>query len=198
MAGSRFANRRGLYMGRRATKPHVALYRISRGRLANHLPGLPAARILLLDHTGAKTGLKRTSPVMYYRDWNLTAVAASQAGQPTKPGLRRTQPGSEWVPVLLRRERGHECDGPIDPAPQVAFGRSVARRDPPPRRDAAGALPRAAGSRTLDDHGADRGSIRTQEAPTKALRASSTLLRCLSTRCVSLNSGTVAGSAESR
>src|SRR5437764_11204726 len=85
MAGSRFASRRGLYMGRRATKPHVALYRISRGKLANHLPGLPGARILLLDHTGAKTGRKRTSPVMYYRDGSLIAVAASQAGQPTNP-----------------------------------------------------------------------------------------------------------------
>jgi deazaflavin-dependent oxidoreductase (nitroreductase family) len=85
MAGSRLMNKRGLYMGRRATKPHVALYRVSRGRIANHLPGLPGARILLLDHTGAKTGVKRTSPVMFYRDGDLIAVAASQAGQPTNP-----------------------------------------------------------------------------------------------------------------
>jgi deazaflavin-dependent oxidoreductase (nitroreductase family) len=111
MAASRFANRRGLYMGRRATRPHVALYRISRGRLANHLPGLPAARILLLDHTGAKTGLKRTSPVMYYRDGHRIAVAASQAGQPTHPAwfhnLKATpettiQIGPETRPVRAR------------------------------------------------------------------------------------------------
>src|SRR6266852_1573374 len=31
-AGSRFANMRGIYLGRRATKVHVALYRLSRGR----------------------------------------------------------------------------------------------------------------------------------------------------------------------
>ena len=85
MSVSRFANQHGLYMGRRATKPHVAFYRLSGGRLANHLPGLPGARILLLDHTGAKTGVKHTSPVMYYEDMNVTAVAASQAGQPTNP-----------------------------------------------------------------------------------------------------------------
>jgi deazaflavin-dependent oxidoreductase (nitroreductase family) len=85
MAVSRFINSRGVYMGRRATKPHVALYRLSRGRLANHLPGMPGARILLLDHTGARTGVKRTSPVMYYSDGSLIAVAASQAGQPTNP-----------------------------------------------------------------------------------------------------------------
>jgi len=85
MAGSRFANKRGVYMGRRATKIHVAVYRLSRGRVGNHLPGLPGARILLLDHTGAKTKVRRTSPVMYYEDGDLIAVAASQAGQPTNP-----------------------------------------------------------------------------------------------------------------
>jgi len=85
MAGSRFANKRGVYMGRRATKIHVAVYRLSRGRVGNHLPGLPGALILLLDHTGAKTKVRRTSPVMYYEDGDLIAVAASQAGQPTNP-----------------------------------------------------------------------------------------------------------------
>jgi F420H(2)-dependent quinone reductase len=107
MAGSRFANRRGLYMGRRATKPHVALYRISRGRLANHLPGLPAARILLLDHTGAKTGLKRTSPVMYYRDGNLTAVAASQAGQPTNPAWFHNLKATPETTIRIGAETQH-------------------------------------------------------------------------------------------
>ena len=107
MAGSRFANSRGLYMGRRATKPHVALYRISRGRLANHLPGLPAARILLLDHTGAKTGLKRTSPVMYYRDGNLIAVAASQAGQPTNPAWFHNLKANPETTIQIGAETRH-------------------------------------------------------------------------------------------
>ena len=106
MAGSRFANRRGLYLGRRATKPHVALYRISRGRLANHLPGLPAARILLLDHTGAKTGRKRTSPVMYHRDGNLIAVAASQAGQPTNPAWFHNLKATPETTIQIGAVRG--------------------------------------------------------------------------------------------
>jgi len=63
----------------------VAVYRLSRGRVGNHLPGLSGALILLLDHTGAKTKVRRTSPVMYYEDGDLIAVAASQAGQPTNP-----------------------------------------------------------------------------------------------------------------
>ena len=84
-AGSRFANQRGIYLGRRATKVHVALYRLSSGRLGGHIPGMPEARILLLDHTGAKTGAVRTSPVMYYQDRGLIAVGATQAGQPANP-----------------------------------------------------------------------------------------------------------------
>jgi deazaflavin-dependent oxidoreductase (nitroreductase family) len=107
MAGSRFANKRGLYMGRRATKLHVALYRISRGRLTNHLPGVPAARILLLDHTGAKTGLKRTSPLIYYRDGTLIAVAASQAGQPTHPAWFHNLQATSETTIQIGAERWH-------------------------------------------------------------------------------------------
>ncbi|HEX6461563.1 MAG TPA: nitroreductase/quinone reductase family protein [Thermoleophilaceae bacterium] len=63
----------------------MAVYRWSGGRLGGHLPGMPGARILLLDHVGAKSGIRRTSPVMYHRDGHLIAVAASKAGQPTNP-----------------------------------------------------------------------------------------------------------------
>lgn len=85
IAVSEFANKRGLYMGRRLTRIHVAAYRRSAGKQGGHLPGLPQARILLLDHTGAKSGKPRTSPVMYHRDGDTIAIAASKAGQPTNP-----------------------------------------------------------------------------------------------------------------
>jgi deazaflavin-dependent oxidoreductase (nitroreductase family) len=84
-ASSAFANKRGIYLGRRSTKIHVALYRRSRGRLGGHVPGWPEARIALIDHTGAKSGVRRTSPVMYHKDGDTIAVAASKAGQPTHP-----------------------------------------------------------------------------------------------------------------
>jgi deazaflavin-dependent oxidoreductase (nitroreductase family) len=84
-AGSEFANKRGLYLGRRSTKLHVALFRRSGGRLGNHIPGWPEARIALVDHTGAKTGTKRTSPLMYLEDGEAIVVMASKAGQPTNP-----------------------------------------------------------------------------------------------------------------
>jgi F420H(2)-dependent quinone reductase len=85
LALSLFTNRRGVYTGRRTTKLHVALYRWSGGRLGGHMPGVPTARILLLDHLGARTGARRTSPLVYQREGDALAVVASKAGQPTHP-----------------------------------------------------------------------------------------------------------------
>lgn len=84
-ATSQFANKRGVYLGRRSTKLHVALYRRSGGRIGGHIPGWPEARIVLVDHTGAKSGVRRTSPVMYLEDGDAVVVMASRAGQPTNP-----------------------------------------------------------------------------------------------------------------
>jgi deazaflavin-dependent oxidoreductase (nitroreductase family) len=84
-SSSEFANKRGIYMGRRSTKFHVALYRWTGGKIGGHIPGWPEARILLVDHTGAKSGAKRTSPLMFHEDGDAIAVAASKAGQPTHP-----------------------------------------------------------------------------------------------------------------
>jgi deazaflavin-dependent oxidoreductase (nitroreductase family) len=85
LSASQFANERGLYLGRRSTRIHVALYRWTRGRLGGHVPGFPAARILLIDHVGAKTGRRRVSPVICHEEDGLVAVVASKAGQPTNP-----------------------------------------------------------------------------------------------------------------
>jgi F420H(2)-dependent quinone reductase len=84
-SSSQFANKHGLYLGRRSARIHVALYRRTGGKLGGHLPGLPSARILLLDHTGAKSRARRTSPLMYHEDGDVVAVMASKGGQPTHP-----------------------------------------------------------------------------------------------------------------
>lgn len=82
---SQFANKHGVYLGRRSTKIHVALYRRTGGRFGGHLPGWPGAGILLLEHVGARSGESRTSPLMYNEDGDVVAVAASKAGQPSNP-----------------------------------------------------------------------------------------------------------------
>ncbi|MFI6871595.1 nitroreductase/quinone reductase family protein [Nocardia sp. NPDC050406] len=84
-AGGRFANRHGIYAGRLSTAWHNRIYRWSKGKLGGHMPGHPGARILLLDHVGAKSGTRRTSPVIYVDHNGAVAVAASKAGQPTHP-----------------------------------------------------------------------------------------------------------------
>lgn len=80
-----FASRRGVYLGRRSTRIHVAIYRWTRGRLGKRVPGFPDARIALVDHVGAKSGVLRTSPLIYLEDADSVVVAASKAGQPTNP-----------------------------------------------------------------------------------------------------------------
>ena len=77
--------KRGMYLGRRSAKLHVALYRRTRGRVGSRLPGWHQARILLVDHVGAKSGAKRTSPVLYCEHGDAVAVVGSKAGQATHP-----------------------------------------------------------------------------------------------------------------
>ena len=104
MSASEFANRRGVYLGKRSTKIHVALYRRSGGRLGGHLPGWATARILLLDHVGARTGVRRTSPVMYHEHGDTVAVAASKAGQPTNPAWFHNLKANPDTTIQLGRE----------------------------------------------------------------------------------------------
>jgi deazaflavin-dependent oxidoreductase (nitroreductase family) len=84
-SSARFLNKRGVYAGRRSTKVHVALYRRTDGKIGGALPGLPEARIALVDHVGAKSGTKRTSPLIYHEYGDAIVVVASKGGQPTHP-----------------------------------------------------------------------------------------------------------------
>jgi deazaflavin-dependent oxidoreductase (nitroreductase family) len=61
------------------------LYRWSGDKFGGYLPGWPAARILLLEHTGARSGVGRTTPLIYCEEGDVIAVAASKGGQPTHP-----------------------------------------------------------------------------------------------------------------
>jgi F420H(2)-dependent quinone reductase len=63
---------------------HTALYRASGGRLGHTIPGV-GGRMLLLDHVGAKSGKKRTSPLLYVRDGHDIVVVASKGGYPRHP-----------------------------------------------------------------------------------------------------------------
>ncbi|HEX7293094.1 MAG TPA: nitroreductase/quinone reductase family protein [Solirubrobacterales bacterium] len=85
LAIGQFASERGVYLGRRSTRIHVAIYRWTRGRLGKRVPGFPEARIALVDHVGARSGVHRTSPLIFLEDAGSVVVVASKAGQPTSP-----------------------------------------------------------------------------------------------------------------
>ncbi|HEX5526674.1 MAG TPA: nitroreductase family deazaflavin-dependent oxidoreductase [Solirubrobacterales bacterium] len=63
---------------------HTFLYRRTGGRLGHRIPGL-RGRMLLLDHVGAKSGIKRTSPLQYIEDGDDVAVIASKGGYSKNP-----------------------------------------------------------------------------------------------------------------
>jgi F420H(2)-dependent quinone reductase len=69
---------------RRLMGVHTAVYRASGGRLGHHLPGMRAP-MLLLDHEGAKSGKKRTSPLLYMNDGDDLVIVASKGGYPKHP-----------------------------------------------------------------------------------------------------------------
>ena len=89
---------------------HTLLYRASHGIVGHHLPGV-SAPMLLLDHVGARSGVKRTSPLLYIRDGDDLVIVASKGGYPKNPAWfhnLRTHPettvqgGSERRPVRAR------------------------------------------------------------------------------------------------
>lgn len=63
---------------------HTFVYRATGGRIGHSAPGMPT--ILLLDHVGAKSGKKRTSPLLYFRDGENVVIVASKGGFPKHPG----------------------------------------------------------------------------------------------------------------
>ena len=57
-------------------------FRSNSGNVGGQLAGAP---LLLLTSTGAKTGQKHTTPMMYLADGDRLVVFASKAGAPTNP-----------------------------------------------------------------------------------------------------------------
>jgi deazaflavin-dependent oxidoreductase (nitroreductase family) len=89
---------------------HTFLYRRTGGRLGHTLPGVPG-KMLLLDHVGAKSGVKRTSPLLYVEDGANLVIVGSKGGFPKHPAWfhnlqanpdTTVQIGSEVRPVHAR------------------------------------------------------------------------------------------------
>jgi deazaflavin-dependent oxidoreductase (nitroreductase family) len=57
-------------------------FRANQGRVGGMFENMP---LLLLHHTGAKSGQERVNPVAYHRDGDRYVIFASKAGAPTNP-----------------------------------------------------------------------------------------------------------------
>jgi len=94
---------------RRVMGLHTLAYRASGGRIGQRIPGV--GKMLLLDHVGAKSGTKRTSPLLYTPDGDNLLIVASKGGFPKHPAWFHNlvanpdtmiQVGSEHRPVHAR------------------------------------------------------------------------------------------------
>jgi F420H(2)-dependent quinone reductase len=103
---------------RRFMGVHTFLYRRTGGRLGHTIPGVPG-KMLLLDHVGAKSGVKRTSPLLYVVDGADLVIVASKGGFPKHPAWfhnllanpdTTVQVGSELRPVHARVAAPEERD----------------------------------------------------------------------------------------
>lgn len=90
---------------------HVAVYRLSGGRVGASFAGL---RFLLLRTTGARSGRLRTTPLLYITDGADVVVVASNGGQPRHPGwfanLRQTPEVELTVGAEVWRARARIAD----------------------------------------------------------------------------------------
>ena len=68
---------------RRLMGGHTAVYRATKGVVGHRIPFLPP--MLLLEHVGAKSGVKRTSPLAYVEDGDKLVLVASKGGNPRHP-----------------------------------------------------------------------------------------------------------------
>ena len=68
------------------------------------MPGVPGT-MLLLDHVGAKSGKRRTSPLLYFRDGENVVIVASKGGYPKNPAWFHNLMANPDTTAQIGRER---------------------------------------------------------------------------------------------
>jgi deazaflavin-dependent oxidoreductase (nitroreductase family) len=96
---------------------HAKIYRATRGLIGYRTPGFPD--VLLLDHIGARSGKRRTTPLVFARDGANTILIASKGGYPKNPAWYHNlkanpdttiQIGSKVIDVHAREAKPEEYD----------------------------------------------------------------------------------------
>jgi deazaflavin-dependent oxidoreductase (nitroreductase family) len=88
---------------RRLMGGHTAVYQVTRGRIGHRFPGSPP--MLLLDHVGAKSAHKRTTPLVYVEDGENLVLVASKGGNPKNPAWFHNLRASPETTVQVGSER---------------------------------------------------------------------------------------------
>lgn len=81
---------------------HAALYRLTGGKL---MASVGKAPVLLLETTGAKTGRRRTAPLLYLKEGDDFIVVASAGGSPRHPGWYRNLLAHPRAEVIVGARR---------------------------------------------------------------------------------------------
>ena len=96
------------------TQGHVAIFRATGGKIGSHVPG--GGPMLLLNHVGAKSGKRRTTPLQYFPDGEDIVLIASKGGARKNPGWYHNLKANPVTTVELkgeqRRVQVHEASPP--------------------------------------------------------------------------------------
>ena len=101
-------------------------FRANQGRVAT----FARQPLLLLTHTGAKTGKRRTNPLAYFRDGDRFIVVASKGGAPTNPDWYYNLLTNPQATIEVGNERLEVSAEPADPAERERFWTMVIERNP--------------------------------------------------------------------
>jgi deazaflavin-dependent oxidoreductase (nitroreductase family) len=85
-----------------ASQVNVVLYRLSGGRLGGKMEDLP---VLLLEHTGRKSGKARTAPLLYLEDGSDLVIVASRGGSDETPAWWLNLQSKPQVVVEIKGQR---------------------------------------------------------------------------------------------
>jgi deazaflavin-dependent oxidoreductase (nitroreductase family) len=101
-------------------------FRANNGRVAS----FARQPLLLLTHTGAKTGKRRTNPLAYFRDGERYIVVASKGGAPTNPDWYYNLLAKPRAMIEVGNERLEVTAVPAGPAERERLWAMVIERNP--------------------------------------------------------------------
>jgi F420H(2)-dependent quinone reductase len=88
---------------RRMMGAHELVYLATDGLIGHRFPGFPP--VLLVDHVGAKSGIRRTTPLAYVEDGDDIVLVASKGGHPRNPAWFHNLRANPDTTVQIGSER---------------------------------------------------------------------------------------------